>query len=563
MVMSIGKKIYAGFGAVLVILIVISAFSIYESRNITSSYEKMLNNRMKQSELSERIQKEMGMQGLYIRAYILQNDENLLPMLQNHQQRLKSAVDELSTYTHSDEMKSLTAIVKENISLFDEAATEVIDLAKAGKTMEALKVLNGEASEANINIEAASVEIIAYQENQLKQERAEVEHTVRIAEIVLWSAIIIGLILGALIAVTIANAVSKPVRSLANAAVRIAEGDLTVPNIEVKSKDEIKELAVSFNMMKDNLQKLISEVNGSALHVTASAEQLSASMDEVARASQELSGNMDFLSNGSKTAAASAQESSVAMEETSGGLQKIAESTQLLKSTAADTMVIAENSEESIETAKGQMALIYNSSNKMSELIRRLSRQSVEIEKITKVITEITEQTNLLSLNAAIEAARAGEHGKGFAVVADEVRKLAEESKQSASQIVSLIAEIQKDTKDVEMAVDESLKNVGSGVETIEVAGEAFTRIIASVNTMSDQIEEISSATEEISASAEEVAASVQEISSQATDSSNTTEQNAAAIEEQMATIEEVNAVAHDLSKQAMELQHMVQRFTI
>ncbi|WP_249727916.1 methyl-accepting chemotaxis protein, partial [Bacillus paralicheniformis] len=76
------------------------------------------------------------------------------------------------------------------------------------------------------------------------------------------------------------------------------------------------------------------------------------------------------------------------------------------------------------------------------------------------VITAIIKLTNLLALNVAIEAARAGEHEKGFAVVADEVRKLAEESKQSANQIVTLTQEIQEDTHNVEKAVFDGFHSV-------------------------------------------------------------------------------------------------------
>ncbi len=87
----------------------------------------------------------------------------------------------------------------------------------------------------------------------------------------------------------------------------------------------------------------------------------------------------------------------------------------------------------------------------------------LDIKSMTAMNTDITDQTNLLALNAAIEAARAGEHGKGFAVVAEEVRKLAEQSKQSASQIVELVVAIENDTKQVATSVEEDLKKCTAG----------------------------------------------------------------------------------------------------
>ncbi|WP_127558173.1 methyl-accepting chemotaxis protein [Saccharospirillum alexandrii] len=64
---------------------------------------------------------------------------------------------------------------------------------------------------------------------------------------------------------------------------------------------------------------------------------------------------------------------------------------------------------------------------------------SKQISAIVSAINGISEQTNLLALNAAIEAARAGDVGRGFAVVADEVRSLAANSKQSSTEIDSLV----------------------------------------------------------------------------------------------------------------------------
>ncbi|BAQ10651.1 methyl-accepting chemotaxis protein [Bacillus sp. OxB-1] len=561
--MTIGKKIYGSFSLVLAILLAFSIFSLMQLKKIDQEYQHLLDNRMKQVHLSDAIQKEAAMQGLYIRAYYLQRDMGSLSALESHQETLRQSIDELTPFIQSEEMVTALGQIEENMGNFDAAAAEAVDYIKKGHYNRAEPIMNTEIRSATIGIQQGSERIRAFQETLIVEDRAITENEIAVARQSLIIASVVFILLGFLIATFLGRSISRPVKRLVQKAVLISGGDLTQDDIRLRSKDELGDLATAFNEMKGNLHSLIRTVNDNALQVTASAGQLSVNTEEAARTSEELSRHMETMAEGAQTAAASAEGSSSAMEETAVSVQRIAESTQSLQTRAIETMGLAETSEQSVRSAKNQMTVIHDSSSQTNDLIRQLSRQILEIEDITQVITNITEQTNLLALNAAIEAARAGEHGKGFAVVAEEVKKLAEQSKASASQIAQLTITIQQDAKNVEQAVAGSLKNVEEGVSVIDEAGQAFSAIVSAVQQMSGQIVDISAATEEISAGAEEVSASVQEIAIQSSQSSERTRQSTAAVDEQLATLQEINAVAHTLSGQAHQLQQAIQEFRV
>ncbi len=76
-----------------------------------------------------------------------------------------------------------------------------------------------------------------------------------------------------------------------------------------------------------------------------------------------------------------------------------------------------------------------------------LTESAGSIGDVVGLISSIAAQTNLLALNATIEAARAGEAGKGFAVVATEVKSLASQTARATGEIATQIKTMQGATR--------------------------------------------------------------------------------------------------------------------
>lgn len=361
----------------------------------------------------------------------------------------------------------------------------------------------------------------------------------------------------------VSKMIVKPVVMVSNAARKIAFGDLTLGPVPVNSKDEIGELAESFNIMRENLRQLIQEVSGNAEQVASFSQELTATAEQTRTATEQIATTMQEVSAGIHKQVENVDYTSRTVQEMSFAVQQIADRIQIVSSKAIEASEKSAEGRKVMETLVQQMTLISQTVSELSNVVKELGTHSKEINHIIEAITEFSAQTHLLALNATIEAARAGEHGRGFAVVADAVRKLAEQSSQSAQQVSLLISKVQQETNKVVTSMEDVTEEVASGIQLVHMADESFAHIHDTVCDATAQIQNVSSTVVHIASGTEQIVQSMKHVEEITESAYLSTQEVSGATEEQLASMEEVSTAAHTLSKMAEKLQTLIGNFKV
>ena len=306
-------------------------------------------------------------------------------------------------------------------------------------------------------------------------------------------------------------------KRMAGVSASVAEGDLDV-EIEPLSKRDT--LASAFSRMAHGLRDIVGQVRDSASQVSAGSSQMAAASEESAKVSvqaaaaidevtstmHEMSINVQNVVKNTQVQASSVAETSASIEQMVASIQRVADTAKILLDICHRSRVEVETGITTMEKATDGLNRTSASIQSSSEIIGVLGKRADDIGKIIEVIDDLAEQTNLLALNAAIEAARAGEHGLGFAVVADEVRKLAEKSTQSTKEIAELIQGIQDEARQAVNNMVVSTQMVQDGLLLGLDLNKAFGKISNVVSEVYKFAQEIGAATNEQSSGSSQIA---------------------------------------------------------
>jgi len=532
--LSIGKKLSLLVGISLLILVISGGVAMNRGSKVKNKWDEYQAEVAMRSSLIAELKTEFGYGGAIhnFKNYVIRSSQKYAD--RSHA-KLKRLIELIAKY------KSIEGIGTSEIKSLEIIADTANKYSAAVDTASRLFAQGKETKEVDVVIkinDTPAIEALAHLTEvygKLTEEHTRGVHSsVTQLKTVAAISIIVALVLLVLVGYYIGRSISLPVAALAEAASRMAEGDLT-QKVDITSGDEIGTMARAFNNMSSSLNKIMTQVSDASSRIASSSEEISAASSQMAAGAE----NQNL-----QTAQAAS-----AAEEMSATVTEVSRNSNAAFHASQEAAQVAKSGGEIVSNTIAGMGRIAETVKDSAKTIEKLGKSSDQIGEIIDVIDDIADQTNLLALNAAIEAARAGEQGRGFAVVADEVRKLAERTTKATKEIGTMIKSIQTETGGAVAAMSAGRQEVEGGVEFANEAGRSLTQIVAVVGSVTGMLEQIAAGAEEQSAAAEEI--------------SNNVEAVASVSKETAAAVQESISATRDLAKLAEELKVTVGKFKL
>ena len=563
--MGFRKKLLIGFSAIMIIMVFLGVFGLYEMKSINNNVKEIYNDSLK---------------GVY---YLKDAHYNIIKAQRVEKNVLLSKTkDEKMEHTmHLDE--TYTDGIIKNLNLYmdlmagegNEAEiealiskvndvkkiqSEVIDKSMAGSEDEAL-ALSQNSTKTFDKIDTLITELSQHELAEADDTFINSNSTYNKSFLIFIGIIFFALIAGAFIMSRMAASVIKPLKRSVRFADELSKGNLN-SRIDIRmANDEIGMLVNSLNNTGEKLSEIVSEIKKSSMGLEESTEQLNIATEESNQVMDEIGVSVGAITDNIEQVVSSIEHISSNLKNIVINSDEVSKLTQEANTESNTLIESAKKGRSSVDILIHNTKDIEKSTNEVHVTIDDLQVLSGKIDNIITVIKDIAAQTNLLALNASIEAARAGEHGRGFMVVAEEVRKLADGSAVAAADIENTIIEVQNKTNIAVQSITITEKKVIEGNQAALVADTNLTIILDSIAQLAEKIRKISVQSEEQANSAENISEHMDQAVINSKDVAQSAHNINGNIGEQIAAIQEISAVSNPLLMMTENLNKMIQYF--
>lgn len=361
--------------------------------------------------------------------------------------------------------------------------------------------------------------------------------------------------------IIIARVVQKPLKNIANAANRFADGyvhdKITIHSIATETISIIESLC----KIQENFSATISTVQNNTEYLSEDVRKVDSQTDDVAASAQEIAATIHEVADANSNLANNVQEINNMIAEVDSEITTMSDITKDLHENSkqiADANIDAVNALSEMSTGNK------HSIKATEDIIKHVEDTNVTIQGITevlKMIESVAGQTKLLSLNASIEAARAGDAGKGFAVVATEIQKLSEQSTEGVSQIQQLANEMMIQAKaslDSSKIIEGAMKNEVSAINQVE---KTFEILQTSIDKSLHGINTLRESTEHVSILKDKIVGDVQELGALSQENAASSEEISASIETVASAMTDIASMCQDINRVTSDLKQSVDVF--
>ncbi len=454
---TIGKRITLGFASVLTLFVTTSIASMAMLKRVKTSEDVIVNQALPSLEKAARIKSAAGEIQIGVLRHILARDpadkaifETRMGELREKNQRY---LDQARALNLSREGKEKLEAIATARSAYVQGRELVLELSRLGKAEEAAQLNKTSLRERYVAFQSAADNFYDWAESSAATAAAEVGHTIHASNTLAAIVSIVGVLVGIMVATTIALGTARALRTISRS-------------------------------------------------LETGAEQTASAASQVAAASHSLAA-------GASEQAASLEETSASLEEMTSMLRRNAKAADKAKVVAGETRVAAEAGAADMSAMKAAMNDIKDSSSEVAKIVKDIDEIAFQTNILALNAAVEAARAGEAGMGFAVVADEVRNLAQRSAKSAKETASKIESAIAKSVSGVEISARVAQSFDQIAVKTRE----VDQYVAEIADASEEQSQGVSQINLAVSQMDQV---TQSNAANAEESAAAAEELNAQA-----------------------------------------------